>query len=70
VVAAACWLGLSVAMSSMAVLGLGATDRMTAAAGYELMGLIGTRAIAAAAIATVLTGLMLSASTPWRRYPP
>jgi hypothetical protein len=52
-------------MTTVALLGLGAADPRTAAAGYELMGLIGTRAIAASAITTVLTGLMLSATTPW-----
>jgi uncharacterized membrane protein len=65
VVASSAWVGLSVAMTTIALTGALTADPATAAAGYDLMAVIGTRAIAAAAIATLVTGLVLSVATVW-----
>jgi len=65
VVAGVGWVGLAAAMLSLGLTAALTSDAGLARTTYVLMELVGTRTIAAAAIATLVSGLVLGLVTPW-----
>jgi hypothetical protein len=59
------WLGLACAMLTLGLSAALTPEPGLACATYMLMGHVGTRTIAGAAIATLVSGLALSLVTPW-----
>ncbi|GAA3096466.1 membrane protein [Pseudonocardia yunnanensis] len=59
------WLGLACAMLTLGLSAALTREPGLAGAAYTLMGYVGTRTIAGMAIATLISGLVLSLVTPW-----
>lgn len=57
------WLGLTAAMLTLALLAV--ADRGLATSAYTLAGHLGTRTVAGAAVASLVSGVVLSLVTPW-----
>lgn len=65
VIVSGAWLGLVVTMLVLGLSAAATSDATPAGAAYALMDLLGTVIIPAFAIATLVTGVVLSAVTPW-----
>ncbi|WP_228813814.1 PDR/VanB family oxidoreductase [Nocardia otitidiscaviarum] len=65
VIAAACWVGVAVAISAMAFVALTAADIDTSRVAYELMAAFDITLLPWCNFATFLTGLALGITTPW-----
>ncbi|WP_280355573.1 PDR/VanB family oxidoreductase [Nocardia otitidiscaviarum] len=65
VIAAACWVGVAVAISAMAFVALTAADIETSRVAYELMAAFDITLLPWCNFATFLTGLALGITTPW-----
>ncbi len=60
------WLGLVVAMLTLGITAATAPDPRFSLACYAIMGQIGGAVIPVFAVATLVTGIILSVATPWR----
>lgn len=63
------WLGLVVAMLTLSISAATAADSTFALACYAMMERIGGAVVPVFAVATLVTGIVLSVATPWRLLP-